>query len=69
MFFNTNPLFNMPIGIETKWASPENVDGKKGAAGKSYNGRKGCFNINLKNGEQKYLLILEIVVVLLTESG
>ncbi len=55
MIFNTNPLFKMPEGIETKWASPENVDAEKGAAGQAYNGRKGCFNIFLKKGEYKVL--------------
>lgn len=34
-------LFRKPDGVKTRWASPENVHGKKGGGGKSSWGRKG----------------------------
>jgi hypothetical protein len=43
----TDSLFTMPKNVQTRWASPENWDGAKGAAGQARNGRKGsasfCF--------------------------
>jgi len=49
------PLFEVPEGVQTRWASPENWDGEKGAGGQANKGRKGsaCFRLNA--GEQKVL--------------
>ncbi len=51
----TDSLFTMPKNIQTRWASPENWDGAKGAAGQANNGRKGSACFALKAGEQKVL--------------
>jgi hypothetical protein len=48
-------LYAMPKNIQTRWASPENWDGAKGAAGQANNGRKGSACFPLKAGEQKVL--------------
>jgi len=48
-------LFNMPDGIESRWASPENWHGEKGAGGKELAGRKGSSCFALKAGESKVL--------------
>jgi len=48
-------LFLMPKNIQTRWASPENWDGAKGAAGQANQGRKGSACFPLKAGEQKIL--------------
>jgi hypothetical protein len=34
-------LFTMRTDVETRWASPENIQGEKGRAGRSNGGRKG----------------------------
>jgi hypothetical protein len=44
-------LFLLPTGIETRWASPENPEARKGEAGRVNKGRKGKPNIVLKAGE------------------
>lgn len=56
------PLYDVPEGIQTRWASPENWDGAKGAAGQAHGGsdtssqgRKGSPFFSLKAGEQKVL--------------
>ena len=36
------PLFELPDGCETRWLTPENPDGARGAAGKTNFGRKGA---------------------------
>jgi len=51
----TDSLFTMPKNVQTRWASPENWDGAKGAAGQANNGRKGSPCFALKAGEQKVL--------------
>ncbi len=39
-----NPSFyTLPHAVQTRWASPENPNGEKGAAAKSGEGRKGHF--------------------------
>lgn len=45
----------MPKNIQTRWASPENWDGAKGAAGQANRGRKGSACFPLKASEQKVL--------------
>jgi len=49
------PLFEVSEGVQTRWASPENWDGEKGAGGQIKNGRKGspCFRLNA--GESQVL--------------
>ena len=49
------PLYELPAGIETRWASAENWDGAKGAAGQSNHGRKGSPSFNRKAGAQQIL--------------
>jgi hypothetical protein len=49
------PLFVVPEGIETRWASPENPKGLKGQAGSANAGRKGRPSVPLKAGEQLVL--------------
>lgn len=49
------PLFEVPDGIETRWASPENWDGRKGAGGKANDGRKGSPSFRFSAGEQRTL--------------
>ncbi len=44
-------LYTMPVGVETRWASPENPDGAKGAATKGSDGRKRRPSFPLKAGE------------------
>ncbi|MHC4886177.1 MAG: glycoside hydrolase family 172 protein [Planctomycetota bacterium] len=48
-------MYQMPEGIETRWASPENWDGKRGAAGKVCDGRKGSACFELKAGGARVL--------------
>ena len=45
------PLYIAPEGVETRWASPENPTGAKGAAAKLNAGRKGRAAIPIKAGE------------------
>jgi hypothetical protein len=49
------PLYQMPTGIETRWASPENPRGEKGGGATTHSGRKGRPNIPLKAGESALL--------------
>jgi hypothetical protein len=49
------PLYEVPEGVQTRWASPENWDGAKGVAGQANHGRKGSSFFPLKAGEQKVL--------------
>ena len=44
-----------PAGVETRWISPENWKGEKGAAAKANFGRKGYASFRLKPGESKVL--------------
>ena len=45
-------LFELPDGVETRWASPENPGGLKGGGGRARGGRKGSAWIPLQAGEQ-----------------
>jgi hypothetical protein len=49
------PLYTMPDGIETRWASPENPKGLKGQAAQENAGRKGRPSVPLRAGEQLVL--------------
>jgi hypothetical protein len=39
--FDREALFTLPAGLETRWASPENFEARKGAGAQSTGGRKG----------------------------
>src|SRR5215216_1963693 len=43
-------IYEMPEGVETRWASPENPTGEKGRAGAAAGGRKGSPTIPIKAG-------------------
>lgn len=49
------PLFQMPTGIESRWASPENPKGEKGKAAQAEGGRKGSPTIAVKAGDSRVL--------------
>src|SRR5215207_8973973 len=44
-------LFEMPEGVETRWASGENPKGEKGRAAQASGGRKGSPTVAVKAGE------------------
>jgi hypothetical protein len=46
----TDPLYQLPEGVETRWASPENPAGAKGAAARTGGGRKGSPTIRVPAG-------------------
>lgn len=48
-------LYQIPAGVQTRWASPENWKGEKGAAGQLRGGRKGSPAFTLKASESKTL--------------
>jgi hypothetical protein len=48
-------VYEIPDGVETRWASPENPLGQKGKAGQENAGRKGRPAIDLKAGAQLVL--------------
>lgn len=48
-------LYSVPSGVETRWTSPENPRGEKGAGAKTNGGRKGRPSISIKAGEQATL--------------
>lgn len=48
-------IYNMPEGIQTRWASAENWKGEKGEGGISNGGRKGSPSFTLKAGEERIL--------------
>ena len=45
------PLYVAPEGVETRWASPENPGGERGAAARTNAGRKGRAAVPIKAGE------------------
>ena len=53
--FNMNSLFRFQEGVETRWSSPENLTGERGAGGKQNAGRKGSPFFYLPAGEEKTL--------------
>ena len=48
-------LYEMPDGVETRWASPENPRGEKGRGGQANGGRKGSPTISIKAGASAVL--------------
>lgn len=48
-------LYRMPVGIQTRWASPENWKGGKGLGGQEFGGRKGSPSFSLPDGESRVL--------------
>lgn len=55
MLFDYRDLFQLPDGVQTRWASPENRAALKGKAAQAKGGRKGSPCIPLKAGEQQIL--------------
>ena len=53
--FDREALFTLPAEVETRWASPENFEAKKGAAAQANDGRKGSACFELKAGASKVL--------------
>jgi len=49
------PLYTIPDGVETRWASPENPSGAKGRAAQANGGRKGAPTIAIKAGQSAVL--------------
>lgn len=49
---SAQPLYEMPRGVETRWASPENPGGERGRGAQANAGRKGRPSIPVKAGEQ-----------------
>jgi hypothetical protein len=45
------PMYKLPEGVQTRWASMENQDGKKGEGAKTKFGRKGCPCTGLNPGQ------------------
>lgn len=48
-------LYEMPTGVESRWASPENPGGEKGRAAQANGGRKGAPTIAIPKGESRVL--------------
>ena len=48
-------LYEMPAGVETRWASGENPTGEKGKGGLTNGGRKGAPTVAIKAGETRIL--------------
>jgi hypothetical protein len=48
-------LYEMPEGVETRWASGENPTGEKGRGGQANGGRKGSPTVPIKAGESRVL--------------
>jgi len=48
-------LFELPRGVETRWYSFENPDGRRGEGGKTQAGRKGAANRTIQPGERAVL--------------
>jgi hypothetical protein len=48
-------LYEMPDGVETRWASSENQRGEKGKGGRANGGRKGSATVPIKAGASRVL--------------
>ncbi len=48
-------IYEMPNGVETRWASGENPTGEKGSGGQVNGGRKGAATVPVKAGESRVL--------------
>lgn len=57
---SSGALYTLPEGVETRWATPENPRGRRGAGGRLHHGRKGFACWFLRPGEE---------LVLAEESG
>lgn len=55
MLYDHLPLYVVPEGVESCWASPENPKAEKGKAGQTGLGRKGAAFFPLKAGETRVL--------------
>ena len=55
MLYDDKPIYVLPQGVQTRWASPENPEGAKGAAAKTRGGRKGSACFPLAGGEERTL--------------
>jgi hypothetical protein len=55
MFGDPHPLYALPQGVQTRWASPENPRGQKGRAARANAGRKGSACFPLQSGESRLL--------------
>jgi len=51
----TDPIYVIPDGIETRWASPENPSGEPGGGGGAKGGRKGAASFALRSGDERLL--------------
>jgi len=54
-FGSAQSLFELPKGVETRWYSFENPDGRPGEGGKAQAGRKGAANRTIRPGERAVL--------------
>ena len=54
-----NTLYNIPPGVATRWASPENFGAETGAAGRENAGRKGSACLPIHAGESRVLAACE----------
>jgi len=48
-------IYEMPQGVETRWASGENATGEKGKGGQANGGRKGSATVPIRAGESRVL--------------
>ena len=48
-------LYEMPVGVESRWASGENPTGEKGKGAQAMGGRKGSPTVPIKAGESRVL--------------
>ncbi len=55
MLFDSRALYHLPRGVQSRWSSPENWEGAKGAGGKENAGRKGSPFFYLPANEKKVL--------------
>jgi hypothetical protein len=53
--FQQTPLFVVPEGLETRWATPENFAGEKGKGAQAKYGRKGAAYFQLKPGQRQVI--------------
>ena len=54
-FIKAQTLYEMPQGVEARWASGENPTGEKGKGGQANGGRKGAPTVAVKAGESRVL--------------
>ncbi len=52
-------IYELPDGVETRWASPENPAGERGKGAQANGGRKGAAFFVLKAGESRTLAVAE----------